>query len=156
MKSPLKWGHLSEIPSHHFFISYFVTGSSKVLVFHFLFLVFQVAKKLTVKWKKIITRQVPFCDYMKSLFAYATEGIYIRNPVVWLLFSLQVFQDIPRPSPIKSFLQMFSRNHLAVSVAGLFTPRPAANPSLPKEAVLALSVWQRWNCPGRKTSLGKS
>lgn len=71
--------------AHNFVISYFVTGSSKVLLFHFLFIVFPVAKKLIVKWKRVIARQLPFCDYMKTLFAHAAEGIYIRNPVMFLI-----------------------------------------------------------------------
>lgn len=142
--------------AHNFSTPYFAAGSSKVLLFHFLFIVFQIAKKVTVKWKRFIARQLSLCDYMKTLFAYAAGGIYTRNPVMWLHFSLQILQDIPIASPIKSLSQRFSINHLAVSLAGLFTPRAAGNPSMPKEAVLVLSVWQRWDCPGRKTSLGKS
>lgn len=101
----------------HFSISYFSTGSSKVLLFHFLFFVFQVAEKLMVKWKRFTDRQLPFCDYTKTLFAYATGGNCIRNPVMWLCLPTQILQDILIASPVKSFPQMFSLNHLAVSLA---------------------------------------
>lgn len=46
------------------------------------------------------------------IFAYVAGGICMRNPVMWLLFSLPIFQGLPRASSTKSLLQMFSINHL--------------------------------------------
>lgn len=102
--------------AHNFSISNFPAGPSKVLLFHFLFLVFQAVKKLMVKWKRFTDRQLPFCDYTKALFAYATGSNCIRNPVMWLCLPRQILQDLLVALPIKSFPQMFTVNHLAVSL----------------------------------------